>query len=304
MSQSGNGHKDAIHFTQAPKRVISLVPSMTESLFDLGFGDSVVGITDYCIYPAEKLTNLQRIGGPKNPDIQEIIALKPDLILANQEENTPAAVRELETAGLKVWVTFPRTVREAVDILWALVGIYHSKLAAVRLETLEVTLDWAESARTQREPWRYFCPIWHQAPDKAGLPEWWMTFNQHTYANDVLRILGGVNIFANRQRHYPLTADLNRGTGEPPGERDTRYPRMTLDEIVAADPQTVLLPSEPFAFGETDRQRMLELLADAKTGKGPHVILMDGSYITWHGTRLARALSELPALLDESLFTS
>jgi iron complex transport system substrate-binding protein len=298
MSPSGNGHREALHFTQPPRQVVSLVPSLTESLFDLGFGDSVVAITDYCAHPAERLVGLPRIGGPKNPDVKQIIALQPDLILANQEENTPSAIRSLEEAGLKVWVTFPKTVRQAVDILWVLAGIYHSSTAAVRIETLEVTLDWTESALASRQTWRYFCPIWRQAEEEVQ-PEWWMTFNRQTYSHDVLRVVGGENIFAERQRRYPLAADLGLAPADDPVTGDTRYPRVTCQEVLEGNPQVILLPSEPFGFGESDRQRCLEAFAETDAGRAQRVILLDGSYITWHGTRLARALSELPALLDE-----
>ena len=79
MNQPGNGHNRTIEFTRPPERVVSLVPSMTESLFDLGFGESVVGITDFCVHPQQALQGINRVGGPKNPDVNQIIQLKPDL---------------------------------------------------------------------------------------------------------------------------------------------------------------------------------------------------------------------------------
>jgi ABC-type Fe3+-hydroxamate transport system substrate-binding protein len=100
-----------------PRRVVSLVPSMTESLFALGFGATVVGATDYCIHPAEQLEDMPRVGGPKNPDIDQVVALRPDLVFVNQEENTRQLVEALLEAGLQVWLTFPQTVDEAVDVL-------------------------------------------------------------------------------------------------------------------------------------------------------------------------------------------
>src|SRR5512139_3602968 len=116
--EEGNGHRIAYHFHGPPKRVVSLVPSMTESLFELGFGETLVGITDYCIYPEERLEGLPRLGGPKNPRLEDIIALQPELVLANWEENTRRTVETLEAAGVRVWVTFPKTVRQALDVLW------------------------------------------------------------------------------------------------------------------------------------------------------------------------------------------
>ena len=109
-SIKGNGRDKALHFHHPPKRVVSLVPSMTESLFDLGLGDVVVGITDYCIYPAELLKNLPRVGGTKDVSEDEILDLKPDFVIANQEENSRQLVEKLEAAGIRVWVTFPKSV--------------------------------------------------------------------------------------------------------------------------------------------------------------------------------------------------
>ncbi len=292
----GNGHKLAHHFHHPPHRIVSLVPSLTESLFDLGFGAAVVGITDYCVHPARALSGLPRLGGPKNPRVDEIIALKPDLVIANQEENTPQVVEALEKAGIFVWVTFPRTVAQALDVLWTLVGLFQSKSAATQLQGLEMALDWVKNAVRERPPVRYFCPIWFEKRSN-GQP-WWMTFNRHTYAHDLLQILGGENVFAERQRRYPLEADLGLAQAQEPGGRDTRYPRLGLDEICAADPEMILLPDEPFAFDETHRQEMLTLFKSTRAVQQGRVHLIDGSLITWHGTRLGRALQILPSLFD------
>ncbi len=294
--RSGNGNKKAIHFDAPPKRVVSLVPSLTESMFNLGFGNTVVGVTDYCTQPAALLVNLPRLGGPKNPNVDAIIGLEPDLVLANQEENTRAAVETLESAGLHVWVSFPRTVRQALDVLWTLTGLFQSRTAAIRLETLEMAIEWAESALSSGPPRRYFCPIW-QDQTAAG-KHWWMTFNSQTYAHDVLRLVGGENVFAGRARRYPLQADLGEMTGVEAGDRDTRYPRLPLEEIQNADPEVILLPSEPFAFDESHRQTLTELLPDVSAVRAGRVHLVDGSLITWHGTRLAHALRDLPVLLQ------
>ena len=302
MSLSGNGHKTAVHFSKPPERVVSLVPSLTESLFDLGFGSSVVGLTDYCVHPVVGLEHIPRLGGTKNPRVDEILGLQPDLVLANQEENTPAVIKALESAGIKVWVTFPKSVRQYLDILWILVGIYQSRLAAARLETLEIALDWAESALAERKIWSYFCPIWRQAGEDAGnpskVPPWWMTFNRDTYSDDLLRLMGGKNIFADRIRRYPLMADLSFMIPEEPGDRDTRYPHVTDDEISSRNPDVILLPDEPFPFNQTEAQHIRNLFANAPAVQKDRIFLLDGSLITWCGTRLGRALQELPVLVD------
>lgn len=296
MSLGSNGHKNALHFHRPPQRVVSLVPSYTESLFDLGFGETVVGITDYCLHPEGALSGLPRIGGPKNPRVQEIIDLKPDLVIANWEENTRQTVEMLEIAGIPVWVSFPKTVREAVDVLWTLTGVFQSQSAAIRLQTLELTLEWAIAAAAERQPVRYFSPIWfdHSEP---GHP-WWMTFNQDTYSHDLLSIVGGENVFAKRERRYPLEADLGILPAESPGERDVRYPRLTLEEILTTQPEVILLPDEPYPFGEDEREAVHAFFSDTPAGKYDRIHWVDGSLITWYGSRLARALQNLPTLFE------
>jgi iron complex transport system substrate-binding protein len=294
MDSNGNGFKRGLHFLEPPKRVVSLVPSMTESMFDLGFGQALVGITDYCIHPEKSLSGLPRLGGPKNPNLQKILDLRPDLVLANQEENTPATVRALESEGIKVWVTFPKKVREALDILWTLTGLFHSETAAVRLEILERTLEWSQLASEERQPLSYFCPIWQEIiPDGQT---WWMTFNQDTYCSDLLAQMGGSNVFANRTRRYPLAADLGQDEAQDAPGRDIRYPRVGLQEILDSQPEIILLPSEPYAFTEFDQRQIMDWMADTPAVKSGRVHRVDGSLLTWHGTRLGMALDALQPL--------
>ncbi|MBW8011749.1 MAG: ABC transporter substrate-binding protein [Chloroflexi bacterium] len=277
-----------------PERVVSLVPSMTESLFELGFGESVVGITDYCIYPAGALDNLPRLGGPKNADLDKIIDIKPDLVFGNQEENSRQLIKGLVDAGVNVWLTFPQTVNQAVDILRNLLAIYRTDDPVMLVNSLQMALDWASSASQNQTKVRYFCPIWQD--ETKGGEKWWMTFNQHTYTHDLLSTLGGENVFADRERRYPLAADLGEAKPEDRDEMDTRYPRVTQEEIESASPELILLPSEPFDFDESHLQTILELFAGSPAVKNGRVLFVDGSLITWHGTRLAKAVQELPSL--------
>ena len=295
--ENGNGHHArTLQFTHPPKRVVSLVPSLTESMFELGLGSAVVGITDYCVHPAAALAGLPRLGGTKNPRLEEIVALKPELVMANMEENHRQTVEALEEQGLAVWVTFPRSVQGALDVLWTLTGLFHSQHAPILLPPLQLPLDGARAAGAARQPLRCFCPIWHERT-ASGQP-WWMTFNHETYCSDLLAVVGAQNVFAERQRRYPLDADLGKAEAQEPGERDRRYPRVTLDEIIAAQPEVILLPNEPFAFAESHLEELRTLLRDTPAVRQGRIIPVDGSLITWHGTRLARALRELPALLD------
>lgn len=278
-----------------PERVVSLVPSMTESLFELGMGASVVGVTDYCIHPSDQLTGLPRLGGPKNPDIETILALHPDLVIANQEENTPNAVRQLQEACIPVWVSFPKTAREAVAVLWELIEAYRSVLPGFKVTMLERSLGWAEASAQAGTARRVFCPIWQDQTTQGET--WWMTFNQDTYPHDVLRLAGGQNIFADRVRRYPLDADLGKGEPDPAGGRDTRYPRVTVEEVGVLDPELILLPSEPFAFDGSSIPLFEQLLPGVTAVREKRIYPLDGSLLTWHGTRLALALRELPEIV-------
>ena len=108
------------------------------------------------------------------------------------------------------------------------------------------------------------------------------------------------NIFAERQRNFPLLADLGLAEPEGPGERDRRYPRVSLEEIRQARPEVILLPDEPYAFNDEHRQLFEHLLPDTPAVRNNRIYPIEGSLITWHGTRLAYALRELPALLDSA----
>jgi ABC-type Fe3+-hydroxamate transport system substrate-binding protein len=294
--EKGDGHSPILTFTHAPQRVVSLVPSMTESLFDLGQGARVVGVTDYCHPPAEEAARVTRVGGTRSPNLETILRLAPDLVMANQEENSREAVEAMEAKGLKVWVTFPRSVGGAIEVLWALIELFRADPRSVLIvRTLETTLEWTAKAAMGRSPTRVFCPIWQGETAAQGL--WWMTFNQGTYAHDLLACCGGHNVFSLRDRRYPLEADLGAAPPEVPGDRDTRYPRVLPEEVRQAMPEAILLPSEPFAFDARSADRISELLADTPAVRNGRVHLVDGSLITWHGTRMARALSEIPRFL-------
>lgn len=277
-----------------PRRVVSLVPSVTESLFDLSLGDRLVAVTDYCIHPASGVAGLPRIGGTKNPDVERIIALKPDLVMANREENRKEDVLALQAAGIPVWVTFPKTVSDAINLLWNIMHVFDEPVMVPRVRLIEQTMDWVLGVTRAHEDvvCRVFAPIWLDPL---------MTFNADTYIHDLLRVCGGTNVFAERDRVYPLKADL--GQGEPyatddarVGGRDTRYPRVTLEEVGQAQPDVVLLPSEPFAFTEAHVPLFANL--DIPAARSQRIHLVDGSLLTWHGTRLAYALNTFPALFS------
>jgi ABC-type Fe3+-hydroxamate transport system substrate-binding protein len=254
-----------------------------------------VGVTDFCQPPAEAADRLTRVGGTRSPQVETVVGLHPDLVIANMEENSRPAVEALEAAGLKVWVSFPRTVPQALELLWALIGLFRVKEPAAKIKALENSLDWTERAVQTAQPVRLFCPIWiGQRPDRGT---WLMTFNQDTYAHDLLARCGGDNVFADRIRRYPLEADLGLREAETAGERDTRYPRVTLEEVRQAAPEVILFPSEPYEFNQAQVAALTNELGDTPAVQNGRVHQVDGSLITWHGTRLGRALAELPGLL-------
>jgi iron complex transport system substrate-binding protein len=275
---------------EPPKRVVSLVPSLTESLFDLGFGYSLVGITDYCIHPPVQTNHLPKVGGTKNARLADILELRPDLVLASQEENERPLIEHLQEMGIPVWLTFPRSIQMVIDSLWELVGIYQSDQAGIRLRTLETAVEYFLLSQADRVPVRYFCPIWQEGTDPG---DWWMTFNQDTYSHDLLRVLGGENVFGTRQRKYPLLADLGAGLAEPVGDRDIRYPRVTRQDILSAQPEIILLPSEPFPFSSEYRDVLMNHFMETPAGKAGRIVCLPGDLITWSGTRLGKALLEL-----------
>ena len=282
-------------FDHPPKRVVSLVPSVTESLFDLGFGTSVVGITDYCIHPEEKLINVPRVGGIKNPDPEIIKNLHPDIVFANQEENSPEIVKALTDAGIRVWLSFPKTVDESLDVLRNILAIYHTDKPALQITSIQMAADYSRNASVSLLQKKYFCPIWHGKEDEVY---WWMTFNWNTYSHDLLGIFGGENVFADRERLYPLEADLGIGEADKIEGRDIRYPRVTVEEIYQAAPELILLPNEPFAFKQDHKQLLLKELKTTPAVKNNRIQFVDGSLITWHGTRIGKALQELPKYFE------
>lgn len=263
-------------FRTPPKRVVSLIPSITESLFDLGIGDRLVAITDYCIYPQEKVANLPKVGGVINPRVEKIISFHPDLVLANREENKKSTVEALREAGITVWVMFPKTVRESLDDLWNLARIFRSEKAFARLEFLEKSVELSFLSASVLTPKRYFCPIWQDVDEKGQ--EWWMTFNDDTYAGNLLGCLGGENISGTR---FKDVSD----------QRKMRYPRFTREEVINLNPEIIFLPDESYDFSKTNIGKIREKFCPGLSSNDVQFIRVEGSLIFWQGTRIAKAVT-------------
>jgi len=274
------------------RRVVSLVPSETEALFLLGLGDRVVGRTQYCVEPAQEVSRVPTVRGTKDADVSTVRALAPDLVLMNQEENTEAIHRALVDAGIAVHLSFPKTVADAVALCRDLARLAgadpdaHPVILAMARAVAE-----AERTREARAPKRVFCPIWMDPL---------MTVHGDTYISDVLDLAGGVNVFADRPRRYPLAADLGRAAPWTParvGARDTRYPRVTLDEVVALQPEVVLLPDEPHPFSEDDAQVFRAL--DIPAARDGRVRRVDGKDLCWYSPRITEGLRRVSAWFED-----
>lgn len=263
-----------------PQRIVSLVPSITESLFALGLGERVVGVTDWCVHPADGVAGLPKVGGTKDADPGEIARLAPDLVIANHEENTRRVVDALHVHNLDVWVTYPRTVREGALLLLELarLGASESARRSVALPVLAaVEAAEATRARAGHARPRVFCPIWRDP---------WMAPAHDTYIHDMLALCGGDNVTA----HFEAPAAAPRARKRP-----DRYPKLRLDDLTALAPDVILLPDEPYAFSAADAAELLRL--DVSAARSGRVHLIDGTWVSWYGPRIRQAIQGLGELL-------
>lgn len=257
----------SINFEAPPTRIVSLVPSITETLFTFGVGDHVAGVTRFCSEPAAKVAAKPKVGGTKTLDVKSVLELQPDLVIANAEENRQEDIRQLLAAGQRVFVTFPRTVAAAVQMLRQLAQMTGSSdVAEPILEDAEQALAAARAANQGRTRLRVFCPIWRRP---------WMTVGPNTYTHDFIAACGGLNVFAERHERYPLS---------------------DLDEVARRAPEVILLPDEPYPFtskhvSELAEYRYMPAVRDGR------VHLLEGKHLCWYGPRIAGSLRYVQGLL-------
>ncbi|MFJ4921580.1 helical backbone metal receptor [Streptomyces sp. NPDC088725] len=235
-------------------RVVSLVPSLTEAIAVSAPG-LLVGATDWCVRPAG--LDVVRIGGTKNPDAEAITALRPDLVVANEEENRAPDLDALRARGIEVLVTEVRTLDQAFTELARVL------VAGCGLAARPRWLDDARDAWQSPPPSPYgertaVVPIWRRP---------WMVLGRDTFAGDLLARLGVHNLYA---------------------AHPERYPRIPLDELTAAGAELVVLPDEPYRFTAGDGPEAFPGLPAA---------LVDGRFLTWYGPSLVRAPAALRAAL-------
>ena len=254
-----------------PARVVSLVPSVTEAVATLGQGNKLVACTKFCAEPADLTATLRKVGGTKDPDIAAIAALKPDLVLANVEENRRQDVRALIDAGLTVFVGYPRTVREAIDEFQTIGALVGTSASPRIVRELNEAIERQETLNQTRRRVRVFCPIWRNP---------YMAVAGATYAGDLIRLAGGENVFES----HPSSQ---------------RYPQVTLAEIKATNPEVILLPDEPYRFRPRHRDE-LRVLGDLRAVQNNRIYLCDGRWLTWYGPRIAEGLEGVEKLLDHA----
>ncbi len=217
-----------------PRRIVSLVPSTTETLHDLGLGASVVGRTRFCVRPVGDVDRIAVVGGTKAVRMAELAALEPSLILANEEENKPTMWPELEAVA-PLYVAFPRTVAGALDDLTNVATLTGTAERGAEIRA-EIEATRARHAR-RAASWSYAYMIWRDP---------WMTVDDDTFIASMLAEYGGKNVF---------------------GGRAERYPSVTLDDLTEASPDVVFFSSEPYDFEPAhaadlgplaDRMRMID----------------------------------------------
>lgn len=266
-------------FARPPRRVVSLVPSDTHSVIALGARDRLVGRTIYCESPEAQ--DVTTVGGTKDVDVAAVLALAPDLVIANQEENTRPALEAI-APHVPVLVSLPRRVDQGIAHLARLARILgvHDREPARSLVRRGYALRGTTGASAGGPT--AFVPIWMDPL---------MTINADTFGSDVLAYLGIVNAFGDRLRLYPLAADLGKTAPRDAAGRDVRYPRVTFDEVLARKPQLVILPDEPYAFSAADEA----VIGDALPGV--RIVRISGKDVFWYGAWTIDAIDRLAAQL-------
>lgn len=250
-------------FNEIPKRIVSIVPSQTEYLFSIGLGEHIVGITKFCIHPEEIIANKTIVGGTKNLNIEKIIALNPDIIIANKEENELSQIQELQK-HFPVWISDIYTLDEAYDMMRSLGELFQKQVIAeeIILNIRESFVELKSLIKPTNERVAYF--IWRNPTMLAGT---------NTFIHYLLEFIGFKNI----------CSDLENGS---------RYPSVKMDDINRLQPDRIMLSSEPFPFNEKHIEELSYIWPHAK------VELVDGEMFSWYGSRLMESAAYFKKLLE------
>ena len=252
-------------------RIVSLCPSLTELVFDLGRGEDLVGITTWCVHPADRVGPIEKVGGTKDPDVGRVLQLAPDVVLLNEEENRVEDADRLREAGVSCHASFPRSVADTAAMVRSIASRLDRPEQGEAIAT-EIEARAARVARATRTKapvsWAYL--IWRKP---------WMSVNHDTFAHALLELAGGQNVFSDRRERYPV---------------------VTLEELASAAPQCVLLCTEPYAFDESHVNELSRL-----TGIPSGLIrIADGEYLSWHGSRTPDGIDYVERLLDQARTSS
>ncbi|KQS36944.1 helical backbone metal receptor [Pedobacter sp. Leaf194] len=247
----GMGREVIVDFP--PKRIISLVPSQTELLFDLGMDKEIIGLTKFCIHPIEKFAERTKVGGTKKLNIDLIKDLKPDLIIGNKEENTQSDIEELATL-FPVWMSDIFTLDDAMKTITEIGSLVDRAPEAAYLNHLVAAgfNDLKTLALQNGINKKVAYLIWRKPFMAAG---------KNTFIDDVL-LTNGLNNVIHQQR----------------------YPEVDLDQLKVLNCDFILLSSEPYPFKEKHIEEIQNAIPTAK------VILVDGEMFSWYGSRLVKAV--------------
>ncbi|MBZ0135350.1 MAG: helical backbone metal receptor [Planctomycetes bacterium] len=269
---------------QPVTRAVSLVPSVTETLFALGKGGALVGRTAFCIQPAGEVEGIETVGGTKSPNLDRIIELQPQLVLANKEENRRQDIDTLRAAGIAVHVAQPTTVEEGLAYVTTCGRIFECEPEAERItragvkELVRIREHVSEQIALRRlrrkrppesaERPRVICFVWNNP---------WMAVGSDTYIGDMISTLGGDNV-------YNLAAD--------------RYFAVDPVEVAAHNPDILLFPDEPCAFTDHDLKFWRDNFADMPAVKNNRLRPCGGQDLCWFGARIPQALKRLQPILS------
>jgi ABC-type Fe3+-hydroxamate transport system substrate-binding protein len=247
-----------------PGRIVCLVPSLTETLFDLGAGERILGVSDYCEAPAVARSRLARVGGPKTPNHAAIVALSPDLIILGEEECCRSDFEQF-TRFSDVYVATCRSVADGLEVVLEL-GRRLAVPAIARSIVARIDVARASSAEAiQGRSVSVFYPLW---------PDPWITVSARTFVADMLACAGARSIFADRCEAYPV---------------------VDLNEAGARDPGLLLLPDEPYPFTADDVSRFGGFSAVARGA----VRCVPGRWAAWYGSRMDEGLVGLRRAMAE-----
>ena len=240
------------------KRIVSLVPSQTELLHYFGLENEVVGITKFCIHPNSWFKSKTRIGGTKQLKIDEIIALKPDLIIGNKEENTKDDIEKLEQNGLSVWMSDINSFDEALQMIVQVGLMCGKEQEALKLSTIIIHGFKEISSIGEGRGLLYL--IWDEPSFVVG---------KNTFIDSIIEKIGFIN-----------ACDLSR------------YPNLSELPNPNPNPDFIFLSSEPFPFNEQHIEKYQKLFPNSK------IIFVDGEMFSWYGSRMLESVRYFQKLMN------